>query len=981
MSIKLLVTKMTNYLFLTYELVIGNRRIIIPTMIGLILAITAISQSGVLVETYRQEIFEEVVFESIEDSYYADSDVIINIRQWQSKQLTESVDIGDYESYNSLINKSIDQANYSDYISNYYWYSQIDSYLWLNQTDGYYGYYPGKGMYRRNVPFFISSANELYTALDHILTISGKGRLPKDSSEIVMLRMKWDSDYYWYEEESKTFENVTLGTEVNITLSPEWEGGGSNKTMKIVGVIDYSPYESHTLDNTTLLLRKFFRSFWWDYSFITTPGFVQEIIEDLSQGLENGIGVETECLMTLDKTHFDAYNINSEIGKLQTFIRALEWQFQRAGYDSWIYSRILELMRQYETTVFGLLIILLLLSLPVICIALYLVVYSFGLIKRQKQEQIGIIKTRGGSWFQILIVLLGEMILSTVIAVILGFFLSTMLADVVMRSSNYLEFLGAPVVIRITVSMIQGLIIWGLIFALLLNFRNIIRMSRQEITETLEPVEIRNPFWKRYYLDVGMFVIGTATWVILMVLIRASYEGYEIYGTGLVIIYMILSLLGLPAPFLMFFGTIMVISRFFPILMKKLSEILWRIEGGINAFAIRNIVRHKQAANRAVLLITLALSFSILASSLIYSLDEMEHLKRYYHVGADLSIPTGNVLNITILQTLEQNVSHLSSISGVYSARFSSSGYFYRNTYFLFVNPDTYAKTAYVNPNFKLSSSLSSLMDEISDNNTIILYEGNLEADISKPKIGGNITLSFENDTRTEYLKFRIGGTFKYWPTMYPYPWQDPADNFWIIGSLGMFDRLNQSDYFNSPPEAVYQAKIDSLDNIDATVEEIYNVTGISPISPALDYREYKEGFGRRFSLSILNSDLIVCIVVATVGVIMFAFFTYVERGKEIGVERALGMTQLQTAQSFLVEAATILAFGSIIGYFTGAYFVTMFLQITQFGEAIPPAVVTHPTTLLLQIILGICAAAGIGTIIPAYLATRKDISRILKVE
>ncbi|MFX0150277.1 MAG: FtsX-like permease family protein, partial [Candidatus Hodarchaeota archaeon] len=110
-------------------------------------------------------------------------------------------------------------------------------------------------------------------------------------------------------------------------------------------------------------------------------------------------------------------------------------------------------------------------------------------------------------------------------------------------------------------------------------------------------------------------------------------------------------------------------------------------------------------------------------------------------------------------------------------------------------------------------------------------------------------------------------------------------------------------------------------------------------------------------------------------------FFTYVERGKEIGVERALGMTQFQTVISFLVEATMILAFGIVIGTLTGMYFVTMFLQITQFGESIPPVVVTYPIALLIQMLLGMIVLAGIGTAAPAYLATRKDISRILKVE
>jgi ABC-type antimicrobial peptide transport system permease subunit len=215
---------------------------------------------------------------------------------------------------------------------------------------------------------------------------------------------------------------------------------------------------------------------------------------------------------------------------------------------------------------------------------------------------------------------------------------------------------------------------------------------------------------------------------------------------------------------------------------------------------------------------------------------------------------------------------------------------------------------------------------------------------------------------------------------LYPRSWYDFSHHYWIIGSLGLFEQLNQS-LFLSDITGKYLVKVDSVNNIEETIERVYNVTGVMPLSPALRYREYKSSFGRIFSLSILNSDLIVCIVIAVVGIIMFAFFTYVERGKEIGVERALGMTRLQTALSFLVEATLIIAFGTIIGIITGMYFVTMFLQITQFGETVPPTVVTYPITLLMQMLLGIFIAAGIGTVVPAYMASRKDISRILKVE
>jgi ABC-type antimicrobial peptide transport system permease subunit len=272
-------------------------------------------------------------------------------------------------------------------------------------------------------------------------------------------------------------------------------------------------------------------------------------------------------------------------------------------------------------------------------------------------------------------------------------------------------------------------------------------------------------------------------------------------------------------------------------------------------------------------------------------------------------------------------------------------------------------------------------MGKIADNESIVLYKGNMEAEVTKPKIGDTIDFAFQSINYTDTIALEIGGTFKFWPTLYPWGWDEYSRNYWFVGSLGLFENLNASGYTIESIESNYLVKTTSTNHIEDIYLEIQNKTDANVYSPALEYQDYKESFGRFFTLSILNSDLIVCAAISIVGVIMFAFFTYVERGKEIGVERALGMTQFQTAQSFLVEALTILSFGTVIGFLTGAYFVTMFLQIMQFGESIPPITVKYPCTLLGQLIIAILLAAGIGTIAPAILASRKDISRILKVE
>ena len=1010
MSVKVMIAKLTDPIFLTYELLIGNRKIIFPTMVGLIIALTVISQTGILVESYREEIFEETVFNAYDDfsgdiTVDLHSHVILEDKSSSGSTTHQSQSSANtftnFTLYEELINRSIKDIEYGEYISESCWYSVPWVSLWLNSTDVFRD--PdeeGNGKMEWTISFLTSSVPMFYNQLDSVLEKEGVGDQPEDSSEVILVRPKEPDP--WAE---KWFENLTLNTKVNVTI-PSWifptNEDRPNKTVMIVGVLEYERKNlpifsqenefsvSPPGDNSTALLWKYFTPELYGYYFLTRPLLLNQTFEELANG-DSNINWQGKIggKIFLDKTQFDAFSSNSEIYKLQYFLQAIQQNFYIVTSFPDVRSPIHELMKEFEATIFGLILTLLLVSLPVVCIALYLVVYPFGLIRQQKQTQIGIIKTRGGSWSQILGILIGEMMISTIIAVIVGFLLSLFLSDFVMRSTDYLTFLGQTIPLKASFELLIGLVISGIIFALLLNFVRIVRMSRQQIGETLVPTEVRDPLWKRYYLDVLMFVLGTAAWLILNTLVNPVPGGGTFQNEQDVhpnpnpssnLITLLMLLIGLPAPFLMFFGMIMLIARIFPFLIKKLAVLLWKVEGGINAFAFRNIVSHKQAANRAVLLITLALSFSILASSLVFSLDETQHLKLYYQEGADVSLSTGVTLNETVFKQLEQNVSHLSSISGVYSANYWSGGIIYRNYHFMFVDPTTYAETAFTDSSFKLSSSLPTLITQLTDNSTILLFDGNLKADVSKPQIGENLSIQFKTLNKTEVLPFRIGGTFHIWPTFYPDSWLDFSTNYWIVGSLGMFDRLNQSSYLSNI-EGKYLAKVDSLNYIEETIDTIINETGKRPSSAALAYKEYKTSFERYFQLSILNSDLIICIAVAVIGVVMFSFFTYVDREKEIGVERALGMTRFQTGQSFLLEAATILIFGSVIGYLTGVFFVTMFLQITQVGQTIPPQVVIYPTKFLVPLIAGILIVAGIGSMLPAYLATRKDVSRILKVE
>ncbi|MFW9854499.1 MAG: FtsX-like permease family protein [Candidatus Thorarchaeota archaeon] len=948
-------------LVVVYELVLCNKRLFFPTMVGLVIALAIVSHSNVLIDSYSSEILEKML-----DIDRLEGDIRIEERAgYPGSSLSFANKLTNYSAFNTHVEKAIDLVKYGNYISERRWYTRLALEIMSNNS--------GQELSRYS-EMLASSEAVFYAQIASILNTTENGRLPSSSDEVVLIRPLMGDPY-----QEELWQNYAISDEVMISIGYElYEAGGFNKTVTIVGILEYDN-SGQPFGTTTTLLTRYFDYMWGDYRFLSTRQFLNETITEYVVNTEV---YDYQCTIVgeidLDYSVFNSYDVTGEISKLRRFLQELDRTFlEEPLFDTHIHSQLLGNLLYLQSSIMILIVILLLVSLPVIAIALYLVIYSFGLVRRQYQAQIGIIKTRGSSSFQIFFILLTEIIVSTVVATGFGFLASLGLAEVILRSSDFLLFEGDPVPVKVSISMVQNLVLWGIFFAILLNFTRIVKMSRQNIIETQVPTEKRDPLWKRRYLDVAMFLIGTGTWVLMMSVMEASTSGREIAPLFLAIA-PFLALLMIPAPFFIFFGTIMVIARFFPYLMQKLSEIIWRVGGGINAFSIRNIVRHKQAANRAVLLVTLALSFSILSSSLIFSMDETERLRYYYAEGADITITDPIASDRSLSTILQQNVSHLTSTSTTFQARCVSYGYASRVYQFLFVDPDTYASTAFMHSSYRLSSPLSSLMNELADNQTVLVYEENLYA--NSMSIGNNISIRFTNASLTERLSFKIGGTFRYWPTFYPQPWYFPTDYFWIIGNLGLFESLNESNYL-SQISAKYLGRIDSDQNLEFTVQQISNLTNKEPIAPALRFKEYKADFGRIFSLSVLNADLIVCMAVATVGIVMFAFFTYVERGKEIGVERALGMTQGQTAQSFLVEAIMILIFGTIIGTISGMYFVSMFLQVTHLGETIPPSAVAYPIPVLSVIILGILIAAGIGTVIPAYLSTRKDISRTLKVE
>lgn len=123
--------------------------------------------------------------------------------------------------------------------------------------------------------------------------------------------------------------------------------------------------------------------------------------------------------------------------------------------------------------------------------------------------------------------------------------------------------------------------------------------------------------------------------------------------------------------------------------------------------------------------------------------------------------------------------------------------------------------------------------------------------------------------------------------------------------------------------------------------------------------------------LNAISMMLALAIIIALIGIGLTLSLAVVERTREIGLLRAVGMTRRQTRRMIRWEAAAIAMFGAVLGIVTGLVF--------GWGSvtAIPDSylsVVSVPTVRLVIMVLVAAVAGLVAALLPARRAGRLDV-------
>lgn len=945
-----------------YRFLKSNYRTIIITSLGLIISLSIISSTSIFVETERGSII----------SYYTENREF----SWELESYGDEFSgLIDPSELNLLLNNSLEKYDLLSTVTAISYIHSFYSPLMINISlisGDYYG---------DIVVYEIKNLDSLAPILNAGSTIEKNNF---GDQKAVFLEFGF--------RKPESSQNITIGKQYSLFINEGYK---------------YPP-EFVSIVNVTITGKKFFdyeeREKYYDSipelqklydSRVLLVQNISSFIDEYDQNMElyanNTQNVywknqRSTLIYFADSSSFDSLDLGALTKKLELLRQDVEGELYSERFNGYFNDNIYWNLKQIESQVSFLLVMLFLFSSPVFILALFLAYYSFGLIKRQKFQQLGVMLSRGIKRSQLSILLVLEVFLSLIIAIIVGILLSIPFTTIFVQSSGLLEFNNPRSPVILLLDLVEFITPIGLVLIIITNFISIIRTSNLTLAKIEEHMtkEQAEPFWKRKYLDIIFLILGIGIIIVVSEVNLRQPENFDLQ---------FLNFLLIPAPILLVAGAVMFISRIFAIVTARISVFLWKKKSGLLSFSLKNVVRHKQASIRAILLISINIAFIIAFLTFPFSSFAYQEESVSYRVGAKMYVKLNNATqydNYTYFSDIFENVSQdIETFTPVVTATLKGNN-------ILALNTTTFLESAYFRESY--SSNFDNSLDKLaSENMSILLFQRNLQ-EIQK-SVGDSVIWPFRWDDEyrpnpTEPVptyNFKVIGTFDYFPRLYNWPPYNLRTEF--IGAMGfetfsIVEKMSENvseqyewDFGLTNVELGLYLKPESSVNTTLLAGSLLNNTEVNYVQNYDEELKYVVDNPSNNSLfSLINSNVTFLLIITLFVLIMFGILQIIERGKEVATERALGMTLKQTFLLFIYETNWLLIFGLLTGLVFGAFVSWIFLYPFA-TSGVPPITMVYPVNLITILLVLILAGATLFNFIPAYLSSKIEVTKMLKVE
>ena len=123
-----------------------------------------------------------------------------------------------------------------------------------------------------------------------------------------------------------------------------------------------------------------------------------------------------------------------------------------------------------------------------------------------------------------------------------------------------------------------------------------------------------------------------------------------------------------------------------------------------------------------------------------------------------------------------------------------------------------------------------------------------------------------------------------------------------------------------------------------------------------------------------------VVLVVVVLGIASVLVVSVVQKGREIGILRAMGATRGQVLRVFLVQGAIVGALGSVLGIALAVLMIWLFTQFVRGSDGLPLFAITLPAVTALQVALIATVCGVLAAIAPARAAAAMDPAQAIRI-
>jgi putative ABC transport system permease protein len=199
-----------------------------------------------------------------------------------------------------------------------------------------------------------------------------------------------------------------------------------------------------------------------------------------------------------------------------------------------------------------------------------------------------------------------------------------------------------------------------------------------------------------------------------------------------------------------------------------------------------------------------------------------------------------------------------------------------------------------------------------------------------------------------------------------------------LVGSY-LLDASVAKD-FRTNRNGVALIQLDDGADVAAARKAIVADTAAYPTIEVQDRTEFVASAGQQVDLivSIISVLLLLSVIIAILGVVNTLALSVIERTRELGLLRAVGMARRQMKRMIRVEAVIIAVFGGVMGLVVGAVFGTALQQALK-SEGVSELAFPVPR---LAVFLVIAALAGVlAAWLPARRASRLNVLEAIATE